>query len=50
MNDSGMNAFVLSVSRLYSRNRVTKEDVDNLLRSGTINGDEYKFILSGKEV
>lgn len=50
MNDSEMNAFVLSVSRLYSYNRITKEDVDNLLRGGTINGDEYKFILNGKEV
>lgn len=50
MSDSEMNTFVLSVSRLYFYDRITKEDVYNLLRSGTINGDEYKYIMSRKEV
>lgn len=42
--------FVLSLQRLYRRGLVKQPKLDKLLQDGTINGDEYLFITSGKEV
>lgn len=43
-----MNVFVESLRRLYEQNKITEEKVNELKNKGSINNDEYKYII-GKE-
>jgi hypothetical protein len=45
-----MNQFVESLYRLYSLDKVHKEQLSKLLANKKINQQEYDYIISAKEV
>lgn len=45
-----MNQLVESLARLYKDGKITSQKVDSLFFSKKINENEYRYILSVKEV